>query len=217
MMVIAKTGKGDIIGVTMFNLAITLSTWPFLLIPLMYLGQNDQFALSFNFLIPKETRSKSVNLTLKISSAILAGYAIIEACRTARLIFGVMLAAANITLKMLETIKEKYLREGQTESVNDYRRFYQIHSKSLQFVGDFVFVNYQFGSFLIVFGLSVAMVGWKFLSVDVYSVGTFLGTGTAFIMKLALDYATKSFGLSSGLIREWRKNLAEYPQGYRRK
>ena len=127
MMIIGKTGKGDIIGVTMFNMGITLSTWPFLIIPLLYLGQKDYLTLSFNFLIPKEIRSKSVNLILKSTSAILAGYAGMEGCRTARLIFGVMLAATQITLHLLLSMKEKYLREGQSRANNDYKRFYQIH------------------------------------------------------------------------------------------
>ena len=40
---------------------------------------------------------------------------------------------------------------------------------------------------------------------------------SSIFMKLALYYASKSFELSSGMIREWWKNLVEYPQGYKKR
>lgn len=213
MIVIAKTGKGDLLGVFLQIICVGAEVTPpfgYILVALLLdafgdLGDTLEFNLLYKLYVSLFRRSVAGDLVTKLLFSAGIIVVAVEACRTARMAMMQWMFCLGLTHQLLVGPGIS-LNRKLSQAVQNYKMLFQAHSRLAKPYSHLFHVCYQAGTMMIVVSGAGFVQGFKAQGISIVaqmiSAGVWLVTMT--IVIVALPLAVLAIAKSEELIRRWK-------------
>lgn len=201
---VAKTGKGDIIGILSAGASVAYVIGEIIPTGLAFF-ELDIFGRAAKYLYPVEKRTVVGSVISLICTTSLTTLVAIETMRSLRLVHFTILVLSQIAVHLVNKLN-RLIEKDPKEALKEYRRIYLMHNTCKWMCSIIVGVSGQIGGSLTILTCTGTIVGYKLLKGYIYFILPIIALGGLFVAGVGIPLAEKTVLRSLHMIHAWKRN-----------